>query len=178
MNPIDYVDAFLSFWESLLFGATGTEGNTQPPTDEPATMDPISVPPIDKTFDNVAPDFASKVKGYMEAAKEKGYELYILETHRTHERQAWIYGQGRPDYEFNGVHYGRDGKTITNAKPGQSKHEETPGRAVDTWVKGVGFDAAGNAKATLIFGELADLRAAYGLKNLPSISDYDHLEDA
>lgn len=41
---------------------------------------------------------------------------------RSFEEQAIIYGQGRPDYVWNGKKYGSKGNIVSNAKPGGSIH--------------------------------------------------------
>lgn len=50
---------------------------------------------------------------------QSGMKAYAFETVRFHERQAWLYAQGRT----------RPGRVITRAKPGYSWHEY--GLAVD-----------------------------------------------
>lgn len=179
MNLADTIDGVVAFVSSLFSGHLGTEGNTiadADAVDVDAAAPPA--PPIDRSLNSLASDFRAKLEGFLELAAAAGHPLYILETHRSAKRQAWLYGAGRPGYSFEGVNYGRAGDTVTSAQPGESKHEETPGRAADVWPKGVGFDPLGNAQAIAIFAQLEDARAASALKNLPRQHDFDHLEDA
>lgn len=60
---------------------------------------------------------------------EEGIYVQISSGYRTFEDQATLYGQGRPDYVWNGRSYGREGNIVTHARPGESVHNE--GRAVD-----------------------------------------------
>jgi peptidoglycan L-alanyl-D-glutamate endopeptidase CwlK len=48
-------------------------------------------------------------------------DITVIEGHRTNERQAALYAQGRT----------APGPRVTNAKPGQSKHNSMPSDAVD-----------------------------------------------
>lgn len=52
-----------------------------------------------------------------------GIIVKLVEGHRSPERQAWLYAQGRT----------REGDIVTNAKPGFSKHES--GRAFDVCIE-------------------------------------------
>ena len=54
-------------------------------------------------------------------AHNAGVAIRFVEGHRSHERQAELYAQGRS----------RPGSIVTNAKPGQSRHNDFPSRAVD-----------------------------------------------
>ena len=49
------------------------------------------------------------------------FDVTIVEGHRSNERQAELYAQGRT----------APGPKVTNAKPGQSKHNSFPSAAVD-----------------------------------------------
>ncbi|TGB01674.1 peptidoglycan-binding protein [Halobacillus salinus] len=62
-------------------------------------------------------------------AYEEKICVQISSGYRSLERQAALYGQGRKDYVWRGKSYGSAGPIVTNAKPGQSVHNE--GRAVD-----------------------------------------------
>jgi len=48
-------------------------------------------------------------------------DITVVEGHRTNERQAELYAKGRTE----------PGPRVTNAKPGQSKHNSMPSDAVD-----------------------------------------------
>ncbi|QGM30502.1 hypothetical protein GI482_08990 [Bacillus sp. N3536] len=48
---------------------------------------------------------------------------------RSNEDQAYIYGQGRPNYIWNGKKYGLKGSIVSNAQPGTSIHNY--GLAID-----------------------------------------------
>lgn len=58
-----------------------------------------------------------------------GHPVFLTECVRSHERQDWLYAQGRT----------RDGKVVTNAKAGESDHNpnsEGQGRALDYAFRG------------------------------------------
>lgn len=55
----------------------------------------------------------------VERAAAAGIPIKVIETHRTRERQAWLYASGRT----------REGQRVTNARPGYTWHEY--GRAFD-----------------------------------------------
>ncbi|WP_347862361.1 M15 family metallopeptidase [Salimicrobium sp. PL1-032A] len=96
---------------------------------------------------------------------EEGIFAQITEGYRSHERQARLYGQGRTGYSYKGQSYGREGKVVTHAKPGQSIHNygfaidfclvtdngrkavwevNDDWRRVATVAKGLGFTWGGN----------------------------------
>lgn len=59
----------------------------------------------------------------------EGIRVQISSGYRSLEDQAWIYGQGRPTYVWNGKKYGTSGKIVSNAQPGSSIHNY--GLAID-----------------------------------------------
>jgi peptidoglycan L-alanyl-D-glutamate endopeptidase CwlK len=81
------------------------------------------------------------------------HDLTVLYGHRTHAEQAELYAKGRRGVPGE--------KTVTNAKPGQSKHNASPSHAVDVApiVKGsVSWDwAAYHAVAPVIKAEWAKM---------------------
>ena len=60
--------------------------------------------------------------------KESIY-IQISSGFRSNEDQAFIYGQGRPNYIWNGKKYGSKGSIVSNAQPGTSIHNY--GLAID-----------------------------------------------
>ncbi|WP_260858093.1 M15 family metallopeptidase [Bacillus sp. FJAT-22090] len=55
-------------------------------------------------------------------AYNEGIYVQFSSGYRSNEDQAWIYGQGRPSYIWNGKKYGTSGAIVSNAKPGSSVH--------------------------------------------------------
>ncbi|MFJ5771384.1 M15 family metallopeptidase [Psychrobacillus sp. NPDC093180] len=55
-------------------------------------------------------------------AYQEGIYVQFSSGYRSNEDQAWIYGQGRPSYVWNGKKYGTAGAIVSNAKPGTSVH--------------------------------------------------------
>lgn len=62
-------------------------------------------------------------------AYKEGIRVQISSGFRSNEDQAYIYGQGRPNYVWNGKKYGRPGSIVSNAQPGTSVHNY--GLAID-----------------------------------------------
>ena len=62
-------------------------------------------------------------------AYKEGINVQISSGYRSNIDQAYIYGQGRPNYVYNGVKYGRPGAIVSNAQPGMSIHNY--GLAID-----------------------------------------------
>lgn len=62
-------------------------------------------------------------------AYPEGINVQISSGFRSDIDQAYIYGQGRPNYVYKGVKYGRPGKIVSKAKPGTSVHNY--GLAID-----------------------------------------------
>ena len=52
----------------------------------------------------------------------EGIYMQISSGFRSNEDQAYIYGQGRPNYIWNGKVYGSEGSIVSNAPPGTSIH--------------------------------------------------------
>ncbi|MCZ8533840.1 M15 family metallopeptidase [Psychrobacillus psychrodurans] len=59
----------------------------------------------------------------------EGIKIQISSGFRSNEEQAYIYGQGRPNYIWNGKKYGSKGSIVSNAMPGTSVHNY--GLAID-----------------------------------------------
>ncbi|MBD7946357.1 M15 family metallopeptidase [Psychrobacillus sp. Sa2BUA9] len=59
----------------------------------------------------------------------EGIYIQISSGFRSNEDQAYIYGQGRPNYIWNGKKYGSKGSIVSNAQPGTSIHNY--GLAID-----------------------------------------------
>lgn len=60
----------------------------------------------------LAPAVLDKFAAWLRDCNSRGVAVHVYETLRTNERQAQLYAQGRT----------APGKIVTNAKPGQSKH--------------------------------------------------------
>ena len=78
---------------------------------------------------NVREPVRRKAVELIELAYAEGIYVQISSGYRSYEEQAKLYGQGRPDYHWNGIKYGHEGRIVTHARPGESVHNE--GRAVD-----------------------------------------------
>lgn len=63
---------------------------------------------------------------------QEGIYVQISSGLRTNEDQAYIYGQGRPNYIWNGKKYGSKGSIVSNAQPGTSIHNY--GLAIDYFI--------------------------------------------
>ncbi|SFK16959.1 peptidoglycan L-alanyl-D-glutamate endopeptidase CwlK [Halobacillus dabanensis] len=77
----------------------------------------------------VRKEVKEKALQLIEKSYQKEIFVQISSGHRSLTEQAHLYGQGRPDYYWNGKRYGSNGKIVTYAKPGESNHHD--GRAVD-----------------------------------------------
>lgn len=123
------------------------------------------------------PTFRPKAEQLLRDAETIGIPLKVVETRRTRERQAWLYGQGRPGYTYNGVKYGRIGLIVTKAKPGSSRHEL--GRAIDVWPKGLTYSAEDVKRAKELLERVESTCAIrIGLRNEPIKDDFSHFEEA
>lgn len=80
-----------------------------------------------------------------------GYSPIIFEAGRTQRRQAWLYGQGRPDFPG-----GRPGAVVTWTL--KSNHPEMPARAIDVIDSKTGWEDAD------FFSSLGVLALRNGLK--------------
>ncbi|SDJ23567.1 M15 family metallopeptidase [Salimicrobium halophilum] len=107
---------------------------------------------------------------------DEGIFAQVTGGYRSHEQQAYLYGQGRPGYQFNGTKYGRRGKVVTNAKPGQSIHNY--GFAIDfCLVTDNGQQAVW--KVNEDWRRVASVAKGLGFTwggNWNSFQDYPHLE--
>lgn len=82
--------------------------------------------PLSVDWAQFDPVFAGKVKAAFAELEAQGFDPFVFEGARTQQRQAYLYGQGRPDYTT----YGRAGSKITWTLSA-SKHGTYPARAVD-----------------------------------------------
>lgn len=136
----------------------------------------VTEPPQVRELSALDARFRPKVEQLLRDAETIGIPLKVVETRRTQERQAWLYGQGRPGYTFNGVRYGRIGMIVTKAKPGKSRHEL--GLAVDVWPKGLGYKAEEVKRASELLERVEKTVASViGLRNEPIKDDYAHFEE-
>lgn len=67
---------------------------------------------MSRKLEDLRPDVREKAEKFLEIAKNMGIEVLITCTYRSKEEQAILYAQGRTS----------PGKIVTNALPGQSKH--------------------------------------------------------
>ncbi len=119
-------------------------------------------------IDTLQPDFAKRVRAWLEECRTSGLNLYIYEGLRSNARQAELYAQGRT----------KKGRIVTNAGPGQSFHNY--GRAIDfVPLKAAGkaagmFEAWWNGNA--VYKKAQDIAKKHGLRALSW--ETPHLEDA
>lgn len=125
---------------------------------------------------NVQTIVKEKILKMIDQAYRDGIYVQISSGHRTYEEQARLYGQGRPDYSWNGKRYGHSGPIVTYAKPGKSNHHS--GRAVDF------FLVTSDGKRALWtvdkhWRHVADIAKSFGFQwggDWSSFKDYAHLE--
>lgn len=72
-----------------------------------------------RKLEDLHPDVQSKARAFIAACDADGIDLLVTCTWRSDEEQAKLYAQGRT----------APGKVVTNAKPGQSKHNGKQGEA-------------------------------------------------
>ncbi len=82
-----------------------------------------------RNIGNVHEAVKSRVVEIIEKAYEENIYVQFSSGYRSFERQADIFGQGRPWYTWNGKNCGSNGNVVSNAMPGQSVHNY--GLAVD-----------------------------------------------
>lgn len=83
----------------------------------------------------LTPAAAAVCKLFLLAAADAGLSVFVTETLRTAERQAWLFASGRT----------RPGRILTYSKSGQSEHEK--GAAFDVAFRGpVLYPPAGDAR--------------------------------
>jgi len=74
-------------------------------------------------INDLIPALQPMAGAFLIKAKQAGFNIRITSTYRTLEEQAQLYANGRGSFVYNGVVYKASGnKIVTNAKPGQSKH--------------------------------------------------------
>lgn len=109
-------------------------------------------------------------------AYREGINVQISSGYRSNEDQAYIYGQGRPGYRYNGKVYGREGAIVSNARPGTSVHNyglaidyflTTPDGSKSTWVV--------NAQWLRVGAIAKELGFEWG-GDWTSFRDYPHLQ--
>mgnify|MGYP003496591989 FL=1 len=117
-------------------------------------------------------DLEKKLQDAFVEAKEKWAYLYPLRavpfltcTHRTNREQEQLFAIGRTI----------PGKIVTNAKPGQSKHNSLPSKAFD-----IAFNLHGRIDwDPLLFKDFADIVKPMGITwggDFKSIKDRPHFE--
>ncbi len=67
---------------------------------------------MSRSLNALHPDVRPLVENFQQACKDEGIDILITCTHRTDQEQEELYAQGRT----------KPGKIVTNAKAGQSKH--------------------------------------------------------
>ena len=74
---------------------------------------------MSRRLEDLRPDVREKCEALLKAADAEGIDLLVTCTFRSHAEQAALYAQGRT----------APGRIVTNAKPGQSKHNNLDGNA-------------------------------------------------
>lgn len=77
----------------------------------------------------VVPALREYTEELIRRAYAEGINVQISSGYRSNADQAYIYGQGRPNYRYDGKLYGRQGAIVSNARPGTSVHNY--GLAID-----------------------------------------------
>ena len=121
--------------------------------------------PLAVDWSQYEPSFAAKIKAAFADMEAQGYDPYVFEGPRTQQRQAYLYGQGRPEFPT----YGRAGNKVTWTLSA-SKHGAYPCRAVDVISRS---KAWGNPAFFVAWGKAAK---AQGLRWLGDIGDMPHVE--
>lgn len=124
---------------------------------------PIPYDPVD-----LDPTFRAKLEATFETMRGMGYDPRVFEGARSQHRQAWLYGQGRPDFPV----YGRTGSKVTYILDA-SNHGRSPVTAVDVISTSQGW------KNQAFFDALGPAAKAQGLRwggDWKSLRDYPHLE--
>ncbi|MGP4077062.1 peptidoglycan-binding protein [Halobacillus sp. K22] len=85
-----------------------------------------------RNMGNVQTEVRKRALEFIELAYKKGIPVQISSGFRSMEEQARLYGQGRPNYVWQGKKYGKPGKIVTKAQPGQSNHNK--GWAIDYFI--------------------------------------------
>ncbi len=90
---------------------------------------------IDRSIKNmgkVHPLVSKKAKEVISQSYREQIPVQISSGFRTFSEQAVLFGQGRPGYVWKGKNYGKSGKIVTHAEPGQSVHNY--GLAIDYFI--------------------------------------------
>lgn len=82
--------------------------------------------PLPYTPTDLDPVFSAKLEAAFDQLRAQGWDPKVFEGGRTQRRQAWLYGQGRPDFPGTG----RAGNKVTWILSA-SNHGTFPGQAVD-----------------------------------------------
>jgi peptidoglycan L-alanyl-D-glutamate endopeptidase CwlK len=72
---------------------------------------------VSRKLSDLRPDVRVKCEAMLAACESEGIDLLVTCTFRSHAEQAALYAQGRT----------APGRIVTNAKPGQSKHNNLEG---------------------------------------------------
>ena len=82
--------------------------------------------PLPYTPGDLDPAFSAKLEAALDEVRAAGFDPKVFEGGRSQRRQAWLYGQGRPDFPGTG----RPGNKVTWILSA-SNHGTFPGEAVD-----------------------------------------------
>lgn len=108
-----------------------------------------------------------RIQHLFKALAEEGWDISIICGHRSHEKQQLFYDQG-----------------FSNAKPGESGHNDYPSTAIDAgpWISGYGIPWSEGDNIWIVFAGIVLAKAA--ALNIPlkwgglfrSIKDLNHFE--
>jgi len=76
-----------------------------------------------KRLGDVHPSIKEYTIELLNRCYNEGILVQISSGFRSNTDQAYIYGQGRPNYIWSGKKYGSSGSIVSNAKPGTSIHK-------------------------------------------------------
>lgn len=91
-----------------------------------------SMPPLDTDPRRLDPAFTVALAELLSLLAKAGTPFRLVEGFRSVERQAWLYGSGRPDV----LPWGRPGKWLTNADGVRQKSRHQSGHAADLYPVG------------------------------------------
>lgn len=110
-----------------------------------------------RQIEDMHPALQTATRAFLEECKVLGYDVLVTCTYRSHQEQADLFAQGRT----------KPGRIVTNARPGQSKHNNM----INGKPASLAFDIVPMRNGKLVWGTSGN-----GIDNDPSDDDKDDLE--